>query len=217
MTFECDALLFDLDGTLVDSLPAVDRAWSAWALRNGLNPIDVVSRIHGRRSIDSLRMIAPHLDVDEENAWLRNREATDTEGVRALEGAAKFLSGLPPELWAIVTSGTDDVAVPRIRAAGLPAPRTCVYGNDVANGKPAPDAFLLAAQKLNAAPERCIVFEDTVAGLRAGSSAGCRTLGVRILPGEDLSSESDVVISGYDEIRVAFIKNATSVVLFVRE
>ena len=176
MILECDAILFDLDGTLINSLPAVNRAWSAWALRHGLDPDEVLPKIHGRRSIDSVRLLAPHLDADEEDEWIRNREAYDTDGVAALPGALEFVHSLPKTAWTIVTSGTIDVAVPRILASGLEVPKAAVYGNDVARGKPHPDPFLLAAQRLGAAPERCIVFEDTVAGLRSGSAAGSRTV-----------------------------------------
>ncbi len=217
MIFECDAILFDLDGTLINSLPAVDRAWSEWALRHSLDPGEILSKIHGRRSIDSVRLITPHLDAEQEDAWLRNREASDTEGVMALPGALEFLKKLPSSTWTIVTSGTIDVAVPRLLASGFEVPSTAVYGNDVVNGKPAPDPFLLAAKRLGVEPERCFVFEDTVAGLRAGRAAGSKTVGVRILPGEELSSAADFVISGYHEIRVASPGDAKPIVLLVGE
>jgi sugar-phosphatase len=197
----CDAILFDLDGTLVSSLPAVDRAWSKWALKVGLVPEEILPKIHGRRSIDSVRVLVPHLDAEVEDAWLQEAEASDTTGVTGLEGAVKFVRSLPPDRWSIVTSGTYEVATPRIRIAGLPLPNVAVYGNDVRNGKPAPDPFLLAAEKLGVPAERCLVFEDTIAGLTAGRAAGCKTIGVRILPGDDLAPYADVVIRNYDDLR----------------
>ncbi len=217
MVLECDAVLFDLDGTLIDSLPAVDRAWSEWAVKNELDPVEILSKIHGRRSIDSVRLVAPHLDPVAEDAWLRNREATDTEGVIALPGVLEFVRSLPLDAWTIVTSGTVDVATPRILAAGLPVPSTAVYGNDVIHGKPAPDPFLLAAQRMGVDPSRCVVFEDTLAGLRSGTSAGCQTVGVRILPGEDLTFGTKIVITGYHEIRIGPPNGSSSVALLIRE
>ena len=213
MILECDALLFDLDGTLIDSLPAVDRAWTEWAMRNSLDPLAVLPRIHGRRSIDSIRALAPHLDAETENNWLRSREASDTAGVVALAGALAFVSSLPAQAWTIVTSGTRDVASPRLCAAGFEVPHGAVCGDDVLRGKPAPDPFLLAAQRLGVNPERCLVFEDTLAGLKSGQAAGSKTIGVRILPGEDLSPLSEFVITGYHEIRVASPVGARPIVL----
>ena len=217
MIIHCDAILFDLDGTLINSLPAVDRAWSDWAHRNGLDPVGILSRIHGRRSIDSVRLLTPHLDAESEDAWLRNREATDTAGVSALPGALEFVATLPTHSWTVVTSGTVDVATPRLIASGLPVPQHAVYGNDVIQGKPAPDPFLLAASRMGVDPSRCIVFEDTLAGLRSGTAAGCRTVGVRILPGDDLSPSAEVVISSYHEVRIAVSNRTNSVALLVGE
>jgi len=201
MTFEFDALLFDLDGTLVNSLAAVDRAWTALCDRHRLDASFVVPQIHGRRSIDSIRLILPHVDAEAEDQWLQDREATDTEGVFALEGAAEFLYSLECP-WAIVTSGTSNVANPRIRAGGLPMPRVAVYGEDVKNGKPSPGPYLLGAQRLGIAPERCLFFEDTLAGIRSAHAANMKSIGIASSLSAEQISEADAVINDYKNLSV---------------
>lgn len=186
MILRAKGLLFDLDGTLIDSLPAVDRAWSKFALKHGFEPEFVLERIHGRRSIDSIREITPHVDASLEDRWMRDLEASDTEGVRALPGARELLESLPLERWCIVTSGTSDVAQARLAAVGLPLPRFAVFGEDVQRGKPAPDPFLLGAERLGFSPSECLGFEDTDAGLASVRAAGARTVAVGRPPLSDL-------------------------------
>lgn len=200
MTFETDALLFDLDGTLIDSLAAVDRAWSAWCARNGLDPAEVIPKIHGRRAIDSLRAIAPHLDIQEEDAWLRQRESNDTEGVVAIPGAVEFVRSLTVP-WAVVTSGTSDVARARMRAVGLPEPLSAVYGEDVLHGKPAPDPFRLGAERLGVDPARCLAFEDTLAGVRSAHAAGIRVVALTTSFAADELIEAEAIVDDFIQIR----------------
>jgi sugar-phosphatase len=174
----CRGLLFDLDGTLIDSLHAVDRAWSTWALRHGLAPADVLPLIHGRRSIESIRAILPEADAEAEDLVLRQIESSDTHGVHALPGAADFLRGLPPDRWGVVTSGTSDVARARLQATGIPVPSACVFGEDVMYGKPHPEPYLLGALHLGLDPDDIIAFEDTSAGLQSIAAAGMRAVAV---------------------------------------
>jgi sugar-phosphatase len=176
MTFSCRALLFDLDGTVVSSLPAVDRAWSLWAESRGLVPAEILHKIHGRRSLDSLRELVPHLDTEAENLRLRELECSILEGVTEMPGAGSFLRSLPIDRFAYVTSGTQDVATARLRYVNFPIPTIAVYGDDVANGKPAPDPFALAAHRLGVDPADCIAFEDTAAGFASASAAGCQVV-----------------------------------------
>ena len=149
MELRCRGLLFDLDGTLIDSLHAVDRAWTTWALRHGLAPSHVLPLIHGRRSIESIRAILPEVDAEAEDLVLRQIESSDTHGVRALPGAPEFLAALPAGRWGLVTSGTSDVARARLLAAGIPVPTACVFGEDVSYGKPHPEPYLLGAKHLD--------------------------------------------------------------------
>jgi sugar-phosphatase len=166
---------------LIHSLAAVDRAWAKWSRQNGLAPEEILPFIHGRRSLDSIRVLAPHLDAEKEDLALRQIESTDTDGVKVIAGAAAFLASLPRHQWAIVTSGTRDVASARLRATGLPVPDVFVCGDDVSQGKPFPEPYETAVRLLGLSPADCVVLEDTMAGIQSGSSAGMRVLGVAAL------------------------------------
>lgn len=202
MTIQAKGLLFDLDGTLIDSLPAVDRAWRGFAVRHGLSPEDVLARIHGRRSIDSIRALVPHVDPDAEDAWIRNVEATDTAGVLALPGALALLETLPKDRWCVVTSGTSDVARARMAAVGLPLPKFAVYGEDVKRGKPDPEPFATGARLLGLDPVDCVGFEDTDAGLASIVAAGARPIAVGRGTMMDLSEVRARVVADGLEIDV---------------
>jgi len=180
---KCKGFLFDLDGTLVDSLPAVERSWINWALSWGVNPQDVLAFIHGKQAITSLRHFMEgesEETIQKEFLKLEQIEATDTEGVTALPGAHLLLSELNRQNipWAIVTSGSMPVASARHKAAHLPEPEVFITAEQVKHGKPQPDAYLLGAEGLGLAPEDCVVVEDAAAGVMAGLAAGCKVIAV---------------------------------------
>jgi sugar-phosphatase len=176
--FNCDLLLFDLDGVLIDSTPCIVRHWREWAEAHDLDPDTVMAAAHGVRTIDTMRRVAPHLDLAAEAARFTAHEVADTEGVTAIEGAEALLSGLPPDAWAIVTSAGAALAEARLRRAGLPLPPTLVSADDVARGKPDPEPYIIGARRANRPPDRCVVVEDAPAGVAAGRSAGMRVIGV---------------------------------------
>jgi sugar-phosphatase len=183
VVIHCSALLFDLDGVLIDSTPAVVRVWSGWAVEHGLDPEAVVRRAHGRPSRATIRELLPGADIDpavldKENREVERREMEDLEGVVLLPGAGELLRSLPPERWTIATSGSRALATVRLRAAGLPVPTKIVTSSDVKNGKPDPEPYLMAAAKLGFAAGDCIVVEDAPAGVRAGKAAGARVIAV---------------------------------------
>ncbi len=185
----CNALLFDLDGVLIDSTPAVERVWTKWALDHGFEPEAVVRRAHGRPSISTVRELLPDGDHQAENVIIEQREIDDMEGVVPLTGALELLSSLPLDRWAIVTSCTRPLAEARLTAAGLPRPRTFVTSTDVVHGKPAPEPYTKGAQMLGFKSTDCVVVEDAPAGIRAGKAAGSRVIGLRtMLSDEELLS-----------------------------
>lgn len=168
----CNALLFDLDGVLIDSTPAVARVWHRWAVEHGLDPETVIHMAHGRPSRTTIRDLLPNADIDHEDREVERREIADLDGVVLLPGAQELLNILPPERWTIATSCTRPLAEVRLRAAGLPIPKTMITSSDVKIGKPDPEPYLKAAAKLGFAASDCIVVEDVPAGIRAGRSAG---------------------------------------------
>ncbi len=203
----CEALLFDLDGVLIDSTPAVERVWTRWAEARGFNPQEVVRRAHGRPSIATVREYLPEADDEAENAVIERAEIEDLEGVLPLPGALQLLTSLPPERWTIVTSATRPLATVRISAAGLPQPKFFIAASDVANGKPHPEPYRLGSQRLGFAPERSIVIEDAPAGIRAGKAAGMRVIGFKTITGERelLEAGADWVLRNCSDIRVGSV------------
>jgi mannitol-1-/sugar-/sorbitol-6-phosphatase len=175
----CAALLFDMDGVLVDSTPAVARVWTRFALRHGFDAAEVVHRAHGRPSIVTVREYLPNGDHLAENKEIERGEIVDLDGIAPLPGALELLTALPPGRWTIVTSCTRRLAEVRLKTSGLPRPEVFVTSSDVANGKPAPDPYLKGAQVLGFAAQECVVVEDAPAGVRSGKAAGARVIALR--------------------------------------
>jgi len=171
-------LLFDLDGTLVDSRAVVERQWRLLCERLGLDFTEVLAVLHGVRSSDVLRSFAPGSDVAAEAAALDAAEEADSEGLVVVRGAHELLAALPSRCWGIVTSGHRTLAEGRLRTVGLPVPEVMVCGDEVLAGKPDPEGYLAAARLLGAAPGGCVVVEDAPAGVQAGLAAGMRVVGI---------------------------------------
>jgi sugar-phosphatase len=175
----CRGVLFDLDGVLVDSTPAVARVWAGWAREHGFDPDEVVRQAHGKPSISTIRELLPHADHVAEDREVERREIADVEGVIPLPGAMELLQALQLDKWVIVTSCTRSLAGVRIGAAGLPKPRHLVTATDVLRGKPDPEPYRKGAQILGVSAAECLVIEDAPAGIRAGKAAGARVLALR--------------------------------------
>lgn len=176
--FHCAAILFDLDGVLVDSTASVARQWALWAAEHNVSPDEAVRVAHGRRTLETIRLLAPHLDAEAETVRLERREADDTDGIGRIKGALELVSSLHRERWAVVTSGTRYLATRRLATNGLPTPAVFVTADEVALGKPHPEPYLKGAELLGLSPNDCLVFEDAPAGIEAARAAGMTTIGV---------------------------------------
>ncbi|MGI8708206.1 MAG: HAD family hydrolase [Actinomycetota bacterium] len=194
MILTCRALLFDMDGVLIDSTAHVDRVWRRWAQEREVDPETVLAIAHGRRTVEVLETVAPHLATSQEVALLEARDGQDLAGIGPVPGAASLLEALPSGRCAVVTSATAPLARTRFGHAGLPDPEVLVSADDVTQGKPAPDGYLAAAALLGFEPRDCVVFEDAPPGITAGNAAGMRVVGVATTyDGEDLGGAHAVV------------------------
>jgi sugar-phosphatase len=203
VTLTCQAILFDVDGVLVDSRAVVERTWARWAARHGIAPGEIVQRAHGRRSIETVREVAPHLDAQAEVAWLESAELNDTEGLVALRGAASALDAVPDSRRALVTSGGRALAQLRMRAAGLTLPSLVIAAEDVKSGKPAPDAYVLAASRLAVDPRECVVIEDAPPGIAAGRAAGATVIALTTTFEASQLKDARVTVTSLDALRIS--------------
>lgn len=178
LNLNCKAVLFDMDGTLVDSTTIVERAWSRWAARHGIPREAVLSFAHGRPTRATLQHFFPERDHSGELEEMDRFEETQMEGILAVPGAVEVVRALRDHPWAIVTSAWRTLAEARVSAAGLPLPNVLVPVDEIRNGKPHPEGFLQAAALLGVAPADCLVFEDTRPGIEAGVSAGMQVVGL---------------------------------------
>jgi mannitol-1-/sugar-/sorbitol-6-phosphatase len=215
VAIHCSALLFDMDGVLIDSTPAVARVWHRWAVEHGFDPEAVVHMAHGRPSRTTihelLRNADPH-QIDREDREVERMEMEDLDGVVLLPGTRQLLDILPPERWTIATSCTRPLAEVRLRAACLPIPKAMITSSDVKIGKPDPEPYLKAAAKLGFASSDCIVVEDAPAGIRAGKAAGARVIAfLTTMPRRDLEDAgadwivqncADITASSDDDVRL---------------
>lgn len=200
------ALLFDMDGTIVNSIEVGERVWAAWAERHGLDVAAFLPTIHGVRGIEIItRLGLPGVDPLAEAHTLLLAEIEDVAGVEPIEGAEAFLSSLPADRWAIVTSSPRRLALRRLEAVGLPIPAVLVTGEDVERGKPAPDCFLLAAERLGRDIKDCLAFEDAPAGIQAAAAAGAAVVVVTATHKRPLETEHPT-ITDYGELTAALLR-----------
>ena len=170
--FECRAVLFDLDGVLVDSASYIEEQWRRWAKIKGLPAEPFLRACHGRRALETIQLAAPQLDAEAEVAAFVPDDTGNGNALKPVEGAFRLLQTLPVGSWAVGTSGTRTAATERLTDAGLPIPGVLVCAEDVVHGKPSPEVYLLAAAGLGVSPGDCIVVEDAPAGIQAARSAG---------------------------------------------
>jgi mannitol-1-/sugar-/sorbitol-6-phosphatase len=215
---QCRALLFDMDGVLIDSTPTVARVWRRFALEHGLDPEEVVRRAHGRPSIATVRDYFPASDYEQMGRELERQEIEDLDGVVALPGSLQLLSNLPVAGWTVVTSATRALAEVRLRTAGLPIPHQMVTADDIANGKPHPEPYLKAATVLGLSVSECVVVEDVPAGIRSGKAAGAKVIAfpTTVAQSELIKAGADWILNNCGDISVIDATTVLSLDLLVR-
>ena len=201
---DCLGVLFDLDGVLADSTPAVARVWTIWAKKHGFDPEQTVHQAHGRPSLATIRELLPGADHAAENAELERMEIEDIDGVVPLPGAVELMSALPAQRWTIVTSCTRPLALVRLHASGLPIPANMITSTDIINGKPDPEPYLKGAALLGLQGSDCVVFEDAPAGIRAGKAASARVIALQTTERDELLRDAgaDWIVKDCASVRV---------------
>jgi sugar-phosphatase len=202
-TFHCCAILFDLDGVLVDSTRSVERQWRAWAREHEVDEQKVVAIAHGVRAIEVIRAVAPHLDAEAQVRELEAREASDREGVMVMPGAVELVNSIPDGRWCVVTSGTRLLATARLRLAGIPIPQVLITADDVTRGKPDPEPYLKGAQLLSANPAECLVIEDAPAGIRSAHAGGMKVIALASTYATSTLDEADAVVLKLPSIKIS--------------
>jgi len=201
-TFSCSAILFDLDGVLVDSTRAVDREWREWARRKGVDGDAVMAIAHGVRTLEVIRRVAPHLDAEAEARAIENHEASDQRGVTVMPGSVDLVRSIPEQRWGVVTSGSRLLATNRLHYCGLPVPEVLVTSDDVTHGKPHPEPYLKGAERLGFDPADCLVVEDAPAGIQSARAGGMKVVGITSTYGAEALEQANAVIRKLGQIQV---------------
>jgi mannitol-1-/sugar-/sorbitol-6-phosphatase len=194
------AVLFDLDGVLVESREATERVWLDWASRNGIDADELRAAMHGVRSVEVIRALRPELDAVAESEAIERRQAQDVDGLRAIPGAARALGALSEDRVAVVTSATRSLAEARLLAVGIEPPAVMVHAEDVSRGKPDPEGYLSAARRLGVEPSAALGVEDSPPGIEAGRAAGAATVAVTSTHAAAELGAADVVIGTLEEL-----------------
>jgi mannitol-1-/sugar-/sorbitol-6-phosphatase len=210
-SLRCQAILFDLDGVLVDSTAAVARVWRRWALEHGLDPESVIDEAHGRRSIETIQLLAPHLDAEQENVRVESMEIADRRGVKVLPGADRMLRELPAQRFTVVTSATRALATARMQHAGLSLPSRFVGADDVHEGKPSPEPYLKGAELLGFAPADCLVFEDTASGIASARAGGMSVIALTTTYPSSALAAADAIVNSLADVSVVAVGGALEV------
>jgi sugar-phosphatase len=200
--FRCAAILFDLDGVLVDSTRSVARQWKLWAEENNLDPAQLLEIAHGRRTIEVVQLLTPHLASEAEVQKIEAREAADTDGVQVMPGAVELVASIPPKRWAVVTSGTRYLATARLRLGKIPVPEVLISADDVINGKPHPEPYLKGAERLGVDPQDCLVIEDAPAGIAAAHAGGMKVIGLTSTYSAAELKDADAIVRDLTQVRL---------------
>ncbi len=202
VTLHPRGILFDMDGVLVSSLGSVERSWEKWALARGIDRDLAIRTAHGRRAIETVRMLRPDLNDMKELEWLEAMEIADNIGLETLPGVARILEKLPEKYWTVVTSATDRLARSRMEAGGIRVPARIVSADAVQQGKPDPEPYLKGAELLGLRPEECLVIEDSASGAKAGHSAGCMVLATLYSHSLESLQEADWIVHSLGDVHI---------------
>ncbi|KAF0814189.1 Sugar phosphatase YfbT [Andreprevotia sp. IGB-42] len=194
------AVLFDMDGTLIDSTPVIELVWRRWAERHGVDVPLLMSKIHGRRGQEVIPEVAPHLDVQEEVRQLLAEEAVTLDGTTAIAGVQAMLASLGGARWSIVTSATHALAAAKLGFVGLAIPEHVIGGDDVKNGKPHPEPYLMAAAHHGVDPADCLVFEDAISGIQSAKAAGMTVVALATSHPIEQLGDADLIIRDWHDI-----------------
>lgn len=209
--FFCSAILFDLDGVLVDSTGSVAEEWRLWSDENKVDVATVLRIMHGRRTVEIVRHVAPHLDAEAEARKIEQSGAEHQENIKAMPGALELLRSMPAARWAVVTSGTRYVATARLQHTNLPMPRVLVAADDVTRGKPEPEPYLKGAAGLGIKPAECLVVEDAPAGIESAHACGMKVIGLTTTYSALELQNADAVAKEFRQIQVTVQDNGLRV------
>jgi sugar-phosphatase len=201
ISVETSGMLFDMDGVLVSSIGSVERCWRLWAEHYNVDAEWALKITHGRRAIDTIRTLRPDIDAEEGLRYVEDMEIEDKADLKVLPGVAELLAALPPKSWTIVTSATERLATARLLHAGLKLPEIMITANQVTNGKPHPEPYMMGAALLGFSPAECVVVEDAPSGVGAGKAAGSRVLGLLTSHSAEEIREADWVIPSLADLK----------------
>ncbi|WP_062263711.1 HAD-IA family hydrolase [Endozoicomonas arenosclerae] len=201
-----EKIIFDMDGTLVDSTEVVEKAWRVWANNNDVEAAGILAVAHGRPAEDVIREVKPQLDIDKEVADLEAFELQNADSVKPIPGSIEFLSQINKDDWAIFTSASRELALRRLKAASIPIPKILITVEDVTYGKPNPEGYIMAAEKLGVTTEECLVFEDAEAGVYSALEAGCDVIKINTATPHRIEIDGSVSVEDYFDVSVC-LKN----------
>lgn len=210
LTLKCAGIVFDLDGVLVDSSTIVERHWRRWAALHSIDLDAILSISTGKRNLEVMREVAPHLDVEREAAAMDAEEALDLDGLKRYPGSLELISSLPPNRWAIATSGARDTAAARLTAVGLPIPDVLVTADDVENGKPHPEPYTRAAILMGIPAIDCVAIEDAPSGIASATTAGMTAIGITSSVQASALNEAHAIITSLHDVEVSSTANASN-------
>ena len=205
MILRVRGILFDMDGVLVSSLGSVERTWTTWAEARGVDPALAIRTAHGRRAIETVRLLRPNLNDVQELKWLEDMEVEDNEGLEILHGVKPILESLPENYWTVVTSATDRLARARMAYGGIPVPARMITADMVSKGKPDPEPYRRGAELLGLAPQECLVIEDSASGAKAGHAAGCKVLATLFSHSLESLAAADWIVRSLEDVQVRIV------------